>query len=491
MADKLDLVDIGEMEPVPPVTVDGVLVRNDGWKNVLSGMGTTRDKRRYTTYDYTYLMDSITLSNMYLGEGLTARIIDTFADDMTREWGYAKNDPVPKGATQGIIETEMERLDVSTQINTAVKWARLHGGSLLFIGAVDGEQVQARLNIEKVKSIEFLRVIELPDILTEECVYDKNINSPNYGNIEQYCVNVRAKDTVTKVFIHASRCIPFFGRKVPSSHTTVSASVRYWGISELQGVYEYLRDFTSAMGSTSSILMEFIIGKYKFSDLDEMLAKGGETRLKTRIEAIDMTKSILHSVLLGTDEEYTRDSATVTGIADLLDRFMMNLSAVTQYPVTKLFGRSPAGLNATGENDLKNYYDAVKSKQRSTTKYIQNLIAMIVSYKGLSGDFPWEWNPLFQLSEKDKAEVGRIEAESERTLAAADQLMLQEAVLEPEEVWKMRYEAVLGPKDFGALLPEPDERHQIPEGVEEGKEGEEGDETDPKERDKEVPENAE
>jgi phage-related protein (TIGR01555 family) len=179
-----------------------------------------------------------------------------------------------------------------------------------------------------------------------------------------------------------------------------------------------------------------------------MLAKGNEGRLKTRVEAMDMTKSVLHSVLLGVDEEYTRDSATVTGIADLLDRFMMNLSAVTQYPVTKLFGRSPAGMNATGENDLKNYYDAVRSKQRANTRYIQNLVDMIASYKNLKRGYPWEWNPLFQLNEEQQANVKRIEAETARTYADADQRMIQEGVLIPEEVYEIRFKETLGKKNF-------------------------------------------
>jgi phage-related protein (TIGR01555 family) len=308
------------------------------------------------------------------------------------------------------------------------------------------------LNPDKVRAIEFLKVIELPDILTYDCTYDMDMKSPEFGKIAQYAVQIRVGHEITKRYIHASRCIPFFGQKIPSSVAGVSEDARYWGISKVQPVLDYLRDFTSAMGSVSSILLEFIIGKYKFSDLDEMLAKGGEDRLKTRVEAIDMTKSTIHSVILGTDEEYSRDSATVTGIADLLDRFMMNLSAVTQYPVTKLFGRSPAGMNATGENDLKNYYDAVRSEQAATTKYIQNLVNIIANLTNIDGEFPWKWNPLFQLSEKDQAEVKRVEAEEYRTYTDGDERMLNQGVLMPEDVFKMRYEKTLGKRDANFFL---------------------------------------
>jgi hypothetical protein len=168
MADALDLVGLNLTTPqeIKQTHVDAILARNDGWKNVLSGMGTTRDKRRYTTFDATNTLDTVTLTNLYISDGLAARIIDTFSDDMTREWGKAKNDPIDKKSKQGIIEGELERLDVQTYVNQADKFARLFGGALLFIGAMDGGDLKIPLKLNKIKSIEFLRIIDLPVFLT-------------------------------------------------------------------------------------------------------------------------------------------------------------------------------------------------------------------------------------------------------------------------------------------------------------------------------------
>ena len=496
MANKLDLISVA---PSVPVLAPDRSIRSDGWSNALSGMGTRRDKRRYTTFDLTSVLDARTLSFMYMGDGLAATIVDTFAEDMTREWGIVENDPIPKGKSLGVIESELARLDAPTHIRQAKIWGRLFGGALVFIGAQDGQTPDKELKPDRVRSIEFLKVIELPDILTYDCLYDMNMKSPNFGKIDQYAVQIRVGDEWQKMYIHASRCIPFFGHTVPSSMTGISSDVRYWGISCLQPVLDYLRDFSGAMGSTSSILLEFIIGKYKFSDLDEMLAKGGENKLKTRVEAIDMTKSTIHSVILGVDEEYSRDSATVTGIADLLDRFMMNLSAVTRYPVTKLFGRSPAGLNATGENDLKNYYDAVRSEQSATTKYLQNLVNIIANLKNLKGEYTWKWKPLFQLSEKDQAEVKRLEAECVRTYADAYERMMNQTVLQPEDTWKLMFEKILGPRAESFFTQKIEEEIEqtvernarIQEASAEAKGTEEGeggdDKTTPKSGDKKIP----
>ena len=96
MADSLDLIGITQRKDIVESPKMDSAMRADGWKNVMSGMGTTRDKRRYTTYDFTRIMDPNTLTHLYIGDGLVARIVDTFSDDMTREWGVAENDPINK-----------------------------------------------------------------------------------------------------------------------------------------------------------------------------------------------------------------------------------------------------------------------------------------------------------------------------------------------------------------------------------------------------------
>jgi phage-related protein (TIGR01555 family) len=454
MAEQRNILSLGGSSPLP--SIPEKTSRTDGWKNALSGMGTKGDKRRYTNYDFTTNLSKELLGAMYMGDGLAASIVDIFADDMTREWGTVVNDPKNKDG-QGEIETALSILDAPSAFNTAEKWARLFGGALIVIGVMDGNDPATPVNYKKIKSVEYLKVFDLGDIQTHDCVYNLDPYSPNYGKIDIYSVKIHVATEWRVAKIHASRCIPFFGKKVPPSTAkyALSNEARYWGISCIQPIWDYLRDYANAFGAVSNILMELIIGKFKFSDLDEMLAAGGEKKLQTRIEAIDMAKSTIHSVLLGTDEDYIRDTATLTGIADILDRFMMNISAVTGYPVTRLFGRSPAGMNATGENDLKNYYDAVKSHQKAEIPYVQQLVNMVAEWKNVKAYTPFQWDPLFQLNEEQQAEVERKKAEETRTLADADQRYVDSGVLLPEDIYKIRFEKLLGPRKFEDVDPLP------------------------------------
>lgn len=436
-------------------TVDSM--RKDGWYNAASGVGTKKDKNRYTTYKSAALLSYETLTALYIGDGLVSTVVDLFADDLTREWGKITNDKIDKDGL-GVIATALEKLDAKSAFNTAEKWARLTGGSLVIIGAIDGRSPEQELKVESIRSIEYLKVVDLGGILHSECEFETDLTSPNYGKIKMYVVQYKVGATFIKRKIHASRCIPFFGKRVPSGAFGVTEEQKYWGISEIQPVWDYLTDFKNAFGSISTVLSELVIGKFKFSDLDEMLAEDGGKRFKARMEGIELTKSTINGVFLGTDEDYLRDTVSVTGVSDVLDRFMMNIASVTHYPVTKLFGRSATGLNATGENDQKNYYDSVRARQISEWPYIQSLVTMIASWKKISVYTPFVWNPLFQLTEEQEANVERIKAETKRTLADADERYLNQGVLVAEEVYKMRFEEELGPKspeDFEDRLPEP------------------------------------
>ena len=435
--------DLGIVEDAPTSRTTKQLARTDGWSNLTSGLGTTSDKRMGTFYSPSGLLTKEEWIQQYNGDGIIRRIIDIIPDDMMRQWGSFKDDPTDE-YKDGILNYHMLRLQVPTMFARAKKWARLTGGSLVYViatgtGAPDTPLTDSK--IARINNIEGLRVFDLGDILTTMSEWDYEPTSPTYGQIIRYKVRVRAGHSFNYFDIHHTRCIPFFGASIPPSSKMALNLIeaRYWGISELQFLYDDLRDFRSAFGSTALVLQEFIVGKYKFADLDEMLGAGGQAKLRARLEAIEMSKSMINAVMLGTDEDYTRDSATVTGIPDVLDRFMMLLSANTGIPVTKLFGSSAAGMNATGAGDADNYYDVLRSAQSEHTQYIQRLGDMLAKWLKLPDTYIWEWASLEQQSEEERNNAKRIESEVERTLADADQRYIQAGVISADDIYRLRF----------------------------------------------------
>lgn len=391
--------------------------RRDGWSNVFAGLGQKKDKSIYTEKGEVTLIDDITLEEIYMGDGLGGRIVDIVADDMTREWITLDGDSDEK------ISDELIRLDAEKNFNEALKWQRLYGGALIILGAMDGRSPSSKLEDKNIKTIEYLKVVPRTDILMGESEFDLNPRSSTYGKVLKYAINYRVGNTTQKIMVHSSRCIPFFNDPVPSFiRQTAGPEIRYWGISSLQRVYEELRDLGGVTQSIINILFEFIIGKFKVERLSEMFAQGREREVITRIEIMEMSKSILNAVILGDNEEYTRDYATLAGLPEVIDRFMLKLSGSTGIPVTRLFGRSPAGLNATGENDLRNYYDLVEAQQRNRLfPPLRRLVTMIASYLGVEPP-KVVFNSLYQLDQKEKAEVDKINKEVEKIAAEIEEI---------------------------------------------------------------------
>jgi phage-related protein (TIGR01555 family) len=432
--------------------------RNDSWTSALKGIGTARDSRMSATFMGDTIIPKVTLSEMYCGDGLVKRIIDLIPEEMFRVPGVIQNDPKEE-YDEGLIAYEMERLNALSHFKYAKKMARLTGGAIVYIGAMGAGSPGNELDPKEIDSIEFLKVFDLNDIQTWDCKFNTDLGSPNFGKIELYSVQVRVGVEVNVHYLHASRCIPFYGSKIPpSSVMGYTLETRYWGLPIMQYMYSDIRDFRLAFANTAGILGEFVVGKYKFADLDEILSAGNEKKLHSRISAIEMSKSAINSVLMGTDEEYTRDSASVGGLADLLDRFMMLVSMTTGYPVTKLFGRSASGLNATGEGDQKSYYDLIRSEMVDIKPEIQSFVDLLVNWKGLSGkDYTYTWGNLYQPTPEEEANRERIEAESERTRADADQRYMADGVLSAEQVYKLRkFEEKLGEK-WADPLPDVDD----------------------------------
>jgi len=452
-----------DIDTLPPsgqsrTSVGQRVLRTDSWTSALKGIGTAKDSRMGVTYLGDNIIPKVTLNEMYCGDGLIKRIVDLIPEEMFRVPGSVENDPKDV-YNEGLIAHEMARLNALGQFKYAKKMARLTGGAIDYIGAMGAGAPDTELNPASIDSIEFLKVFDLSDIQTWDCKFNTDLLSPNFGKIEVYSVQVRVGLETNVHYLHASRCIPFYGSKVPpSSGIGTLLEIRYWGISILQYMYPDIRDFRMSFANTANILNEFVVGKYKFADLDEILASGNEKKLHSRITAIEMSKSTINSVLMGTDEEYTRDTASVAGLADLLDRFMMLVASSTGYPVTKLFGRSASGLNATGEGDQKSYYDVIRAEMVDTQPDIQSFVNILVKWHSLpEGDYSYIWGNLYQPTQEEEANFRRIEAETMRTRSDANQRYIAEGVLSAEQVYKLEgYEKLTG-EPWQDPLPEIDE----------------------------------
>jgi phage-related protein (TIGR01555 family) len=403
------------------------MFKKDGWVNTLTGLGTRKDKKTRTTYKMASVLDRMLLSELYVNEGLISNIVDTPADDSIKNGVYINNDDDNK------IKTRVKDINLLYQCNMALRWSRLYGGGFVVVGIDDGQKLDQPVNKNRIKNVRYLKAFDRHSavIYPEKIITDPN--NANYGELEILQVIPRHGTTFN---VHIDRLLMFKGREVPEYLDT--GEFFYWGCSEIQKVYETVQGFGTGLSSIITLLNEFTYGVFEFENLAQMMAEGKEKLVKDRIEIIDYSKSMINSVILGKGESFRRETISFAGIPEIIDRLMMLVSGVTGIPVTKLFGRSSAGLNSTGQGDQDNYYDLVKGIQSNK---LENNIQKVVDYISLSSELKIkadnptiQFNSLYQKTDKEELEEQKLQAD-------IDQIYISNGVLDPEEVATNRFTA--------------------------------------------------
>jgi uncharacterized protein len=424
--------------PLPETRLDSApVVRQDDWANSMVGLAQTQDKSQYTHYNQATIIDDGTLLEMYLGDGLGSRIVDVVADDMTREWIYVDEDR-PRKTIFNVLDT----LNAEEAYNTAIKWQRLYGGSLIIMGIMDGRGVDMPLYEKGIRNIEYLKVVDRTCVDLANSVFDLDPNSPTYGKVLKFNVRYYIQNKYVDVFIHYTRVLEFHNDPVPvGKYNGLDQNLRYWGISSLQKINEAIRDLGGISQSIVNILYDFTFGVYKFEGLAQLLSSDstGEAQsgLVKRLNAINSSKSIINAAVLDKDEDYEKQYTTLAGLPEMVDRFMLQLSGSTGIPVTRLYGRSPAGLNATGESDLRNYYDLIEATQRNRLMPpLRKLLNLICLWKGIDpNSITVTFNSLYQLTEEEKSKIAKADAETEEIKIRTAQALV-DAGCDPQKVAK-------------------------------------------------------
>ena len=138
-------------------------------------------------------------------------------------------------------------------------------------------------------------------------------------------------------------------------------------------------------------------------------------QLTARFAYANVAKSVVNTLLLDKEEEWQRVTANFTTLPDILQMYLVIVSGAADIPATRMLGQSPAGLNATGDADLRNYYDHVNSEQVAQLSPAMAVLDDVIIRSALGDRNPsmfYLWNPLWQLSEAEKATVAKSKADT-------------------------------------------------------------------------------
>ena len=382
----------------------------DGLASMVAGLGTERDKAA-TVYYTDPVIDPQQLVAAYRTSWLPRKIIDIPALDSCRAWRswQAKNGQIEK------IEAEEKRLGVQAKVLEARKKARLFGGAAIYIDIGDDASQELKPDAVKAGGVRFLTVLSARQLQPGEIETDPL--SPLYGRPKTYTL---VSGTAAQVTVHPSRLVIFIGNEMPDKDMTSGATFA-WGDSILTSVMEAVKQADATSANIASLVFEANVDVVTMEGLMAYVGTpDGERKVTDRYRIAATGKSINRMLILDGKEKYERKSASFQTLPDLMDRFFQNVSGAADIPMTRLFGMSPGGLNASGDSDLRNYYDRIASSQSLEMQPAMNLLdeCLIRSASGKRDpDIHYVWNPLWQMSETEKATVFKTKADAARTIA--------------------------------------------------------------------------
>jgi uncharacterized protein len=405
----------------------------DSWVNPTTGVGGAGDKSAGFTFvpGTDRLWTGHILSDLYEVDDISARIVDALPEAaFERGWRLEEN----LGPEQSeAVRDSLDYFQVQAQLVLTRKWARLYGGAALYIGSDDGPQ---EAPLKYGGRVHFFQPYER-DELQPSRYYDDPL-SPKFGEASHYRLTpMRSHATAPSVIIHESRLIIMHGVKTTPRKR---AQNNGWGSSVLIRPMKAIQQFHAAYAIVLSLLGDANQNVYKWKGLADLLLRGQEEVLEARMRVLDKIRSTIHGIAVDADEEdFIRSQINVTGMDALLDKYAIRVASAGKMPATVLMGMSPAGLNATGESDLRNWGSQVDVEKREQfTPGLERCIRVIFRARNgpTGGVEPSTWSikfpSLFAPTPREEAEIRSINAQT-------DQVYVDMQVLRPAQVAKARF----------------------------------------------------
>lgn len=355
----------------------------DNLRNYITGLGTKQSKLSYNQWTYDYITDRTKYEACYLSSWIARRVVDVIPSDMCREWREIKCDNADE------IRVEEDRVEVRKHFEDALRLRRLCGGSAIVM--MTNQDLRKPLNVSKIRKGDLKNLVTLDRwLLYPSDTLTLDPLNQNFMNPEFYRLTMGNGG----LEIHHSHIIRFTGLPVPPM---MRIQFMGWGDSALRQAMPEIEAFTMAIRGIAESISEFNIDVISKEGLLNDLATGAEKAILARFQAFDLGKSTQHMALLDSTEKLERIALNYSGIEGILQKLMMAVSGASNTPMTKLFGDSAKGLNATGEGDDVNYFTYIRSLQSSKLDSTLRMFDEVLVRSALGyfpEDFNYRWNPL-------------------------------------------------------------------------------------------------
>ncbi len=357
-------------------------------------------------------------TSLYRSSWIVRKIVDVFPSDMVKNWIKFNSSLDPEKISK--INSVIRKTKTKEKIKEGLRWARLYGGAAGLI-LIDGdEDLSEPLDYDTIMLDDYKGLLIFdrwngiyPDIELEDDISDEEYGYPKYYSISLSEANSNLMLSYNKqdlVKVHHSRIVRFNGRDLPLWERQAEM---FWGESEIEIVFEELKKRDNTSANIASLIFLADIRVLKMNDLGQLLGAStqkAQENLYKVLQAQNQLMSNMGIYVMDKDDDFGSEQYSFGGLNDIYESFMLDIAGACEMPVTKLFGREPAGFNSTGESDLTQYYDTLEEKQETYLQPIIDKLLPIIFMSTLGAipeDLDWEFNPCMNVNSKDLADLAQ------------------------------------------------------------------------------------
>lgn len=341
------------------------------------------------------------LSASYMEEGIIQVLIDQPVDDAFRGGVKILCDEFDADDLK-LLNQKIEENDILQSYAQGLKWMRLFGGAGIIINA--GQDMRQPFNIDAVKEDTPLAFYAADRWELSYAPYGMNaldqieMNDPKLTSEHPYNYYGHV--------LHKSNVIRLSGKLAPS---LLRGQFGGWGMSEMEKIVRSFNQYLKHQNVTYELLDEAKVDIMKITGFNSAIATSkGSQQTAQRVNYATQIKNYQNALVMDKEDDYEQKQIAFAGLSDVLTQIRIGLACDLRMPMTKLFGISPTGLNASGEEEIENYNSMIETDIRSKVKSGLILMIKIMCKKYfdyIPENISFEWSSLREQSAQEKSVI--------------------------------------------------------------------------------------
>lgn len=369
----------------------------DGWYNHIASVGTHNSLMQHSYYinNRVGYQELCMLST----DDMMNNAIQTITRECLNKWGEIKITDSNIDISQqedliNKINIRFKELNFNNIIYEAIQKSLIYGGVGIYLNFGDDVDISTPLVTKKEfminNRIKHLKVVE-PYLFAPNQLNTINPLAEDFMKPTEWYISGSGA-------IHTTRFYTMIFFELPN---IIKPMYNCLGLSLCQLMKDKVKSAESIRQSLTDLMLRF---KTDIIKTPSLLAS--PELLKDRVDLFNASKNNLGTLVLSDQEEYINSVTGIAGLDKIQAQAFENVASSARLPAVKLLGLTPSGFNATGEFDLKNYYDIIRGYQANTIKpfidYIINIVCMENGYENIA---EFEFSPLEKSNELENAQI--------------------------------------------------------------------------------------